>query len=148
MPDTTPIADFRGQWRFLSNFALLPVSYEGIEFPTAEHAFQAAKTGSVAGRRGIAKLKTPGEAKAAGRRLVLRLDWDAVRIAVMLEILERKFSTSWNRNWLLTTGDRELIEGNAHGDTFWGQCPVGTGENWLGQLLMSVRDAAKEVHRG
>lgn len=35
---------FRGYYRFLSNFVYAPILYEGILFPMAEHAFQAAKT--------------------------------------------------------------------------------------------------------
>lgn len=39
---------------------------------------------------------------------------------------------------LLATGNEELIEGNKHGDHFWGVCN-GHGENMLGKLLMQLR---------
>ena len=39
---------------------------------------------------------------------------------------------------LLETNTKELIEGNNHGDTYWG-IVNGKGENMLGKLLMEVR---------
>jgi predicted NAD-dependent protein-ADP-ribosyltransferase YbiA (DUF1768 family) len=40
---------------------------------------------------------------------------------------------------LIGTGDQEFVEGNTRKDTYWGQCPIGTGENNLGKILMQVR---------
>jgi predicted NAD-dependent protein-ADP-ribosyltransferase YbiA (DUF1768 family) len=57
----------------------------------------------------------------------------------MRELLREKFWQEPERSVLLATGDVELIEGNWWGDQFWGQCPVGKGENWLGRLLMELR---------
>lgn len=58
----------------------------------------------------------------------------------MRAILESKFSDKQLYNLLLETKPRLLVEGNYWGDTFWGQCPVGVGENNLGKLLMEIRD--------
>ena len=60
----------------------------------------------------------------------------------MRELLELKFEKEPRKTWLLTTGDRELIEENHWGNTFWGVCN-GIGENNLGNLLMVVRDKLK-----
>ena len=57
------IESFSGVFRFLSNFYPAPVHYEGIDYPTSEHAFQAAKTVDKNQRLNIAMLETPGEAK-------------------------------------------------------------------------------------
>jgi hypothetical protein len=43
---------------------------------------------------------------------------------------------------LLATGDKELIEGNTWGDTFWGVCN-GIGQNHLGKILMAKRTELK-----
>jgi predicted NAD-dependent protein-ADP-ribosyltransferase YbiA (DUF1768 family) len=43
---------------------------------------------------------------------------------------------------LLATGERPLVEGNHWGDRFWGVCD-GQGENWLGRILVRVRDHLK-----
>lgn len=43
------------------------------------------------------------------------------------------------KDMLLATQDRPLEEGNRHGDRFWGTVG-GQGRNWLGRILMQVRD--------
>lgn len=40
----SPINTFNGDYRFLSNFYPAEVLFEGITWPSVEHAFQAAKT--------------------------------------------------------------------------------------------------------
>jgi len=129
--------------RFLSNFWMSSVEYEGIIYPSSEHAYQAAKFFPVKTRQKIATLKTPGEAKRFGRRNPMRDDWEDVKVEEMYKILLTKFGNKELRQLLLATGDQELIEGNTWGDKFWGQCPVGDGENWLGKLLMKVRREIK-----
>lgn len=130
---------FNGEYAFLSNFYQSPVIISGIEYPTNEHAFQAAKTLDPILRERIAKLSTPGQAKKAGRNLILRSDWEEIKIQVMRIVVRRKFESNQNlANLLLATGDAELIEGNTWRDTFWGVCN-GIGANNLGKILMSVR---------
>lgn len=144
MRDTEKVIDrFTCEYGFLSNFSPDSVKYEGILYPTSEHAFQAAKTLDIGERRKIAGLKTPGKAKSAGRKLKLRKDWNSVRISVMCDILRIKFSTDPLKTKLLETGDATLIEGNTWGDMFWGKVD-GEGENWLGKLLMKVRAELKK----
>lgn len=53
------INSFTGKYAFLSNFHYSPITFEKIEYPTAEHAFQAAKTNDISLRRHISSLKTP-----------------------------------------------------------------------------------------
>jgi len=66
------INTFRGKYRFLSNFYYAEVNYEGIRYPTVEHAYQAAKTLSTDIRLKISKTDTPGAAKHLGRKGLLR----------------------------------------------------------------------------
>jgi ribA/ribD-fused uncharacterized protein len=137
---TKPIVTFRGQYGFLSNFWAIDLEYEGIVFPTLEHAFQAAKTTSMPVRRAISRLSSPGEAKKMGRGLTLRDDWDNIRLDVMETLLRQKFMPGTSvANALKLTGDAELVEGNNWGDKFWGQSPIGIGHNHLGKLLMKIR---------
>lgn len=122
----------------LSNFYPSPLVYGGIEYPTVEHAFQASKSLEEHVRRGVAAMPTPGKAKKMGRALVMRMDWESVKIGVMRDLLRVKFHTGTPlAEWLLLTGDAFLEERNTWGDRFWGV--DGTGENWLGSLLMLVR---------
>lgn len=126
-------------YHFLSNFAESEIEYEGIKYPTVEHAFQAAKTLSKDKREMIAKLPTPGEAKRAGRRVTLRDDWENIKIPVMEACLRLKFANPGLMGKLVLTSPHELVEGNTWGDKFWGVCE-GEGENNLGKLLMKIRE--------
>lgn len=148
------ISEFSEEYRFLSNFWFSKVVMYGIEFPTLEHAFQAAKIdpkdprhteNPYAQMRKMAALKKPRDAKRAGGRngwVLMRKDWDQVKLDLILVLLRRKFQDASLREKLLATGERPLIEGNHHGDDFWGmKIKDGflTGRNLLGQMLMKVR---------
>src|SRR5690242_861456 len=85
------IAEFQDEYRFLSNFFPAEVIYEGIMYPTSEHAYQAAKTLDPEQRKKIAAMKTPAEAKAAGRALKLRDDWETAKFTVMEDVVRYKF---------------------------------------------------------
>ena len=56
------INDFRGEYRWLSNFHLVDVEWQGHIFPSTEHAYQAAKTDSLLEREEIREAKTCGRA--------------------------------------------------------------------------------------
>lgn len=136
---TNKIDDFGGPNAFLSNFYLHPVKYEGLEYPSSEHAYQAAKTLNMKARRAFTLSEmSAGMAKHLGAALEIRCNWDSIRLAQMAAILDVKFADPTMRAKLLATGDAELIEGNTWGDTFWGVCN-GKGQNWLGKTLMSIR---------
>lgn len=137
------INNFDKEWAFLSNFYESEIEFEGIVYPTNEHFFQAMKTLDVDERRAIANCLTPGQAKRMGRRVALRPDWEDIKEDVMFEGLCLKFSDEQLADWLLETGNEELVEGNWWGDTRWGVCN-GKGQNKLGKLLMRVRDLIKE----
>jgi len=149
-----PIISFRGT--AFSNFAAVPggVTLEDpggppvldldtlapVRYPTVEHAYQAAKTLDQKARERIRLLPTAGKAKAAGKRLKIRPDWEAIKVDVMRGLLRQKFRPdTFLARVLLETGERELIEVNTWGDRFWGECPRGVGENQLGKLLMEIR---------
>ncbi len=143
-----PILAFEGFYRWLSNFAPSPLTYEGLRYPTVEHAYQAAKTLDPEERHRVAALSTPGLAKRAGRSIQLRDDWEEVKVSVMKELLALKFAQPGLRAKLLATGDRLLVEGNTWNDRFWGQCPVGNGQNMLGRLLMEQRQSLQQQLAG
>lgn len=132
------IDNFYGEYRFLSNFWPSPIELDRMIYPTVEHAFQAAKTDNRPERERIAALPTPGSAKRAGRKVALRPDWEHVKVAVMEDLVRRKFSDPDLAARLLATGAEELVEGNTWNDCFWGVCR-GQGRNELGQILMKVR---------
>ena len=143
------ISEFDKEWAFLSNFYWSEIEFEGITYPTNEHFFQAMKTLDIDERRAIANCRTPGQAKRMGRRVALRPDWEDVKEAVMLEGLCLKFADEQLADWLLETGDEELVEGTTWHDNEWGNCSCPKcvhieGKNKLGRLLMIVRDMIKD----
>ena len=136
---------FVGEYRFLSNFWPARVRFEGWEYPTSEHAYQASKTLALKERALVQRQPSPGAAKKAGRRVTLRDDWDELKLDIMLRILRRKFADLELKAKLLATGDAELVEGNTWSDTYWGvDFETGKGENHLGELLMRVRDELRK----
>lgn len=143
--DEGAIAGFQGEYRFLSNFAPSKVvDYDGIEYPTVEHAFAAHKTLDLDTRREIALLETPGKAKRAGRSVELRADWEESKVNVMRNFLLSKFSDPVLSKRLKETGRAKLVESNHWHDQFWGDCTCDKhsstpGDNTLGKLLMSIR---------
>lgn len=137
------IESFSGEYRFLSNFFPSEIEVEGKTYATVEHAFQALKTENPTEREIVRSARTPGQAKKLGRRVTLRPDWNTARVGVMKMLLEKKFTDKVLRAELLATDNADLIEGNYWNDTFWGVCR-GRGENWLGKLLMEVRERLRK----
>lgn len=128
---------------FLSNFHPSTIYIDGKPYPTVEHAIQAHKTLDADAREIIRKAPTPGEAKRLGHSLQLRPDWMAARIPMMREFLRKKFHNPFLRPLLLETGDAVLVNDNSYNDRFWGVCRE-MGENWLGKLLMEIRDEIRK----
>ena len=138
---TEPITDFESEeFAFLSNFYLTPVIYDGLTYPSSEHAYQSAKTTDPVVRAEFTNPSmTPGQAKRRGKEVKMVANWEEEKDEIMHEILRSKFRDPFLRRRLLATGDRELIEGNTWHDTYWGVCN-GKGKNRLGELLMKVRE--------
>lgn len=137
------ITEFKGQYSFLSNFYSCKFVWDGIVWPHSEAAYQAAKTLDRETREAFADLQNPVAAKRAGKRIALRSDWDEVKFEIMYDIVYEKFRQNPH---LLTklwqTKDAVLEEGNHWGDRIWGISPAGSGkgQNWLGRILMAVRE--------
>jgi ribA/ribD-fused uncharacterized protein len=132
------IKEFKDEYRWLSNFWPSEVAFEGLVYPTVEHAYQAAKTLGTAERINIRDCRSPGKAKRLGRTVSLRSDWDSIKLEVMSDLLAEKFEIPQLQRKLLDTMDIQIVEGNTWNDTFWGVCN-GVGENNLGRLIMEIR---------
>ena len=136
--DRNNVKGFFGKFRFLSNFHVAPVTYEGLDFPSTENAYQAAKTTIPEMREKFLNL-TPSEAKKLGQKLEIRSDWEDVKYQVMLDICTEKFTKHSDlREALLETSEMYLEETNHWKDKTWGVCD-GEGKNWLGKVLMEIR---------
>lgn len=141
MRERPKIDKFGGEYSFLSNFYPHEFEYQGITWPTAEHAYQASKA-KMENKAGVTRLilatKNPGSVKAFGKKIELREDWEDVKLHVMKEILRYKFSSDYMSEKLMSTNGFDLVEGNTWGDTYWGVCR-GVGKNYLGKLIMTIR---------
>jgi predicted NAD-dependent protein-ADP-ribosyltransferase YbiA (DUF1768 family) len=116
-----------------SNLYRRPIVFEGIEFPTAEHAYQAGKA------------PTPSLLAMAAHGLYrwdIVPDWSVTKYDRMRKVLYAKFSQHEDlKQLLVNTGNARLVETgtvpNAVNKT-WGEVN-GKGLNVLGRLLMEVR---------
>ena len=134
----TEIKGFFGDYRFLSNFHQCPVYFDGVMYPSTENAFMAAKTLDPQGREQFRYIE-PKEAKALGRQIQLREDWELVKYDVMASVTFDKYYRNKNvREKLIATGNAYLEETNHWNDRIWGVCE-GEGQNHLGKILMNVR---------
>ena len=146
------ISIFRGKHRFLSNFypCHVKIYWEEMYFDTTEHAYQAAKTLDKTERLQIQQAATPGEAKKLGQKVSLRRHWNNIKNDIMLELVRQKFVFNYDlAQRLLDTKDQELVEGNTWHDNWFGSCVClkcgDKGQNWLGKILMEVRDQLNNV---
>ena len=74
------------------------------------------------------------------RKQKLRKDWQSVKNNVMKKALMAKFSQHDDlKILLLSTGEAKLIE-HTENDAYWGDGGDGKGKNYLGILLMQVRE--------
>lgn len=146
------IHGFDNKYSFLSNFYACQVEYEGITYPTSEHAFQAAKSLDPNIRKWIATASTPGQAKRRGRSIELRSDWEEIKDQVMFDIVREKFKNEDMRARLLMTigeGYDGFCEDNYWHDNYWGNCNCERcknieGKNMLGKILMDVANKIVE----
>lgn len=141
------IKTFDGEYGWLSNFYPSEIKAFGgdgrlLVFPSVEHYYQAMKSDNptlwlmfVSG--------SPGQAKKNGRKLVLRENWNDIKLYFMESGLRAKFADSRMANLLLSTDGEMLVEGNTWHDNYWGICHCGKcegGLNNLGRLLMKIRE--------
>ena len=133
------IDNFSGEHNFLSNFYASEFEFEGIEWQTVEHMYQAYKTTNKIQFAAIVGAATPGKAKRLGRTAVLRDNWEDLKDSVMHQAVTAKFTQ--NRDLmekLIDTWPNKLVEGNTWGDRYWGVYK-GEGKNMLGITLEAVR---------
>lgn len=137
------IGEFNGEFRWLSNFHPCTIKYMGLVFQSTEAAYQAAKCRNPEDRKMFIGIPASA-AKKLGRKVMIRPDWNSVKLQVMEDLIRIKFAPgSPLFKQLVSTGTQELIEGNYWGDTFWGSCN-GIGHNHLGRILMQRRTELRE----
>jgi len=144
------VRQFNNEYEKFSNFYPCTVFFEGRNYPTIEHAFQAAKSKSWKFRKNVSEVPVdkPGYTKKLGRTVPLRKDWEMVKISIMRRLLIQKFSLDEFKTLLTSTDDADIVEGNYWHDNYWGNCYCAKckdieGKNQLGKLLMKIREIVK-----
>ena len=124
-----------------SNFSFHPVKTEKGVFPFSEAAFQSYKDPD--NEEYIEQLKNiskPVDARRLGRKCQMRKDWDNVKLECMLHVLRLKIDQNKEiKDNLLISGMRYIFESNKN-DSYWGMGDDGKGKNYLGKLLMKIRE--------
>lgn len=138
------ISSFIRYYRFLSNFYLHDIVFDNKVWMSSEHLYQALKTDDPFLRERIRNCSTPAKAKHLGSLVKLRYNWDNIKVGVMLKVLKIKFSDDELLSRLKGTYPHKLLEGNCWHDNFWGncycvKCSSIMGTNYLGKLLMKIR---------
>lgn len=128
-----------------SNLFPRPILFEGQTFPTAEHAYQAAKARRSEVKEWILKAPTPSLVAMAAHGLYtweIAPNWSQIKFVRMRKVLRAKFSQHEDfREVLLSTDNARLIEvGTVDSpvNRTWGEVN-GKGRNMLGILLMEIR---------
>lgn len=135
------IDSFSGKYECFSNFSAHSVG----RYATSEHAFQASKATNERDRAYVELAMSPRSAKWRGRQIKLREDWPEERDNEMLHVVLDKFLQHRDiGDVLVSTVGSTLVEGNYHGDDYWGMVKGKDGQwrgkNVLGSVLMLVRE--------
>ncbi len=134
-----------------SNLHRTPVIFEGREYPTAEHAYQAGKASKEDVREWMLSAPTPSLVAMAAHGLYswdIVPSWSRIKFDRMRGVLRAKFTQHEDlRTLLLSTGKARLVEAGTTNNAvnrLWGEVN-GKGQNMLGILLMEVRDELRKI---
>ncbi|MHA2279915.1 MAG: NADAR family protein [Promethearchaeota archaeon] len=134
---------------------------EGIKYNCAEQYMMAKKAELFGDEEALLKIMTsanPEEQKRIGRTVenFVENQWDVVAKDIVFRGNMAKFAQNPGlRAYMLAAGDQEIVEASPE-DTIWGiglfaedpdACDKTKwkGTNWLGEVLMSVRDVLRNI---
>ena len=145
----TPFTIFTHQkgLEFLSNMRYYKIPYQSEIFNASENIYQFSKLPENLKKDWLFRFArmNPFTARKITRKLPVREDWEDIKLKVMFDVLRLKFYTHSYLIKELTKIEGPLVEYNYWKDTFWGyDINLKEGKNYLGKLLMLLRDAFKE----
>ena len=109
-----------------------------------EHFYQAYKCKNPKEFAAIKKQATPRGAYLLARRFKPRPDWNEIKFLVKLHATFYKFfGNTFLQKELLATGDRYILKESTT-EHVWGAGKDLSGKNYLGKIIMYVRDCLKE----
>jgi N-glycosidase YbiA len=138
----------RHRFGCFSNFSRHPIEIDGKVWPTSEHFYQAQKTLDPTIQEIIRRCSTPRQAADLGRSIrFIRQDWEQIKYAIMKRDITVKVEQHQSiKDILLSTGDEYIAEASPK-DYIWGIGADGSGQNWLGQIYMEVRDEIRDKEK-
>ena len=152
----------REAFGFLSNYHEAVVTLDGELWRSTEFYYQAQKSNESEYRAAIKNAKNAGHAKGLGtdpsrskksrkrswfngRPEMMRADWHDVKLAIMEKAVRAKFGQNLDLGQMLeATDDAEIIEDSRY-DSFWGIGPNDLGENWMGRILVKIRQELRDI---
>jgi len=138
------INEFKGDYRWLSNFEAVTITIDGVSYPSVEHAYMSYKSNDPEWKKFCMDANnTAGDVKKKSREVKLVDNWDNLKFTVMSLCLTKKYEQEPFRSRLIKTGTQNIVEGNYFGDTIWGvdlKYTPNIGENHLGRMIMKVRE--------
>jgi N-glycosidase YbiA len=139
-----PITFYTPDFYVFNNFSAHAVEFRGELYPTAEHAYQAAKCTDPRGKEEIRNARSPLLAKGLANekyRPARDPEWDDKKLAIVAEILRAKLAQHAEaREALIKSSGEEIVE-DSPTDYFWGAGADGSGQNMLGKMWMKIREA-------
>jgi predicted NAD-dependent protein-ADP-ribosyltransferase YbiA (DUF1768 family) len=140
--DSAPINDFNGHYQFLNNDHPAWVSFDGVLYPSASIAYQAARTDNLGVRQALSEVTTYEKFKEIALSIPNPVDWTFRKYKVMERLLRDKFKRNKELGGkLAATQPRGLINSYKQGgenEQYWGVVD-GKGSNSLGKILISIR---------
>lgn len=149
---------FQSEHSWLSNFFPSPVSLQGIDFHSAEQAFQyvkACRNKQPEMASLILNTKSAKAAKKLGWGVERNKEWDQQKDEIMVRIVNAKFRQNIDLGRkLILTGSKRLVEATM--DRYWGAFATPNaksianktwkGANRLGLILMDLRAELRREH--
>lgn len=130
-----------------SNLYKRAMLFDGLAYPTAEHAYQAGKPRKPEVRDWILAAPSPALVAMAAHGLYqwdIAPNWSRMKFDRMRAVLWAKFTQHSDLgDLLLSTGEARLIESATVDNAVnrvWGEVPGKGGRNMLGVLLMEARE--------
>ncbi|MGE0010364.1 MAG: NADAR family protein [Candidatus Babeliales bacterium] len=136
-----------------TNFYEQDIKIDGKVWPTSEQYYQAMKFTDNNLQEKIRQFKS--DAAGSGPRKAfdfaqknkssVRADWQQISLDTMRKAVREKFTQHKGlANLLLSTGTKTLVEAAGGNDDFYGAGADYNGKNWLGRILMEVRDELRQ----
>lgn len=154
--DTSDIRFYRANevpYGKFSNLYRCTVLFEGVVYPTAEHAYQAGKAAKADVRAWLLAAPTPALCAMAAHGLYrwdIVPDWATIKFDRMRAVLRAKFEQHVELAVLLhSTGDARIVEAGTTNNAvnrLWGEV-AGQGQNMLGIMIMDLRESFREGRR-